>query len=103
MTTTLHIENTVRDYDSWKAVFDKFERVRQDAGVQHVRLCRTGADGRTVHIELDFPGPEQASAFREVLQRIWSTPQSQAELAGHAVAEVRELVEDRPLTGVPVG
>jgi hypothetical protein len=30
--TTVHIENTVQDYDAWKANFDKYERFRAGAG-----------------------------------------------------------------------
>ena len=35
----LHIENTVHDFDTWKAAFDKFERFRADHGVRSYRFC----------------------------------------------------------------
>ena len=38
--TTLHIENTVRDYASWQEAFDKFERFRADNKVWSYRICR---------------------------------------------------------------
>ena len=32
--TTLHVENTVRDYEAWQEAFDNFERFRAENGVR---------------------------------------------------------------------
>ena len=37
---TLHIENTVRNFDDWKAAFDKYEQFRVQHGVQAYRVVR---------------------------------------------------------------
>ena len=37
---SLRIENTVRDFDAWKAVYDKFERFRVDKGMRAYRMAR---------------------------------------------------------------
>jgi len=42
--TTVHIENTVQDFDTWKANFDKYERFRAEQGVQSYRVSRSIAD-----------------------------------------------------------
>jgi hypothetical protein len=78
MTTSLHIENRVRDYDSWKRTFDKFDRFRSEGGVRGHRVSR------------DVQDP----AFREKLLKVWASPQSHDQLSGHASATVREILED---------
>ena len=57
-TNTLHIENTVRDYATWKPVVDKFDRFRADNGVRSYRLSRSVDDGNRVFIDLDFDSVE---------------------------------------------
>lgn len=97
MTASLHIENRVRDYVSWKEVFDKFDRFRTDGGVRGHRVSRPVGDPHTVVIDLDFDTTADAEAFREKLEKVWASPQSREELTAHAVAAVHEVVEQ--LTG----
>lgn len=95
MTTTLHIENTVHDFDSWKQAFDKFDRFRADNGVRSYRLTRHADDPHEVIVDLDFDSAEDAEAFGHALQKIWRTPQSQQNLVRHAEPRVLALVESR--------
>lgn len=95
--STLHIENTVEDYDAWKAAFDKYDRVRHDNGVLAYRITRGDADPRQVYVDLDFAGRAQAEAFAVVLERILRSPQSRAVSAAHRPPEVREVAEHRTL------
>ena len=97
MTTTLHIENTVRDYASWQKVFDKFERFRADNGVRSYRICRKADDPNQVMIDLEFATTAEAEAFVPMLERIWSTPQSHDQLVAHATPELHELLRHRVL------
>jgi hypothetical protein len=92
--TTLRIENTVRDYDDWKAAFDKFDRARRDRGVRSYRLSRSHGDPRQVAIDLEFDDPVRAEEFGEFLQEVWRTPQSQGVLADHRPPRVLEVLED---------
>jgi hypothetical protein len=94
MTTTLHIENEVRDYASWKEVFDKFGPFRDDGGVRRYRIGRDVQHPNRVVIDLDFDSTEAAAGFRDKLEKVWASPQSQDELVSHAVAAIHEVVED---------
>lgn len=91
----LHIENTVRDFDDWKAAFDKFDRFRADQRVRSYRLCRRTDDGNQLTVDLEFDSAEAASSFRAALEQIWRTPQSREQMVAHSEPAVYELVEER--------
>jgi hypothetical protein len=95
--TTLHIENTVRDYASWQEAFDKFERFRADNGVRSYRICRCSSQPNEVTIDLEFGSPEEAEAFVPKLEQIWSTPQSREQLVAHNAPTLLEVVRHRDL------
>ena len=97
MTTTVHIENTVRDYASWQEAFDKFERFRADNGVRSYRICRQASNPNEVTIDLEFGSREEAEEFVPKLKKIWSTPQSHEQLVSHAAPELLDLVRHRVL------
>lgn len=94
---TLHIENTVHDFDEWKAVFDKFDRFRAEKGMRGYRMARLVEDPNVVTIDLDFDSVEEATAFRGALEQIWQTPQSQAQLVSHGTPRLYDVVEQRVL------
>ena len=89
---SLLIRNTVRDYESWKAAFDKYERFRQEHGVRSYRVLRRPDEERDVQVILDFDSPSDALAFGVQLQKIWSTPQSQQQLLDHEEPMLLEVV-----------
>ena len=95
---TLHVENRVHDYDTWKQAFDRFDRARADNGVRTLRVSRDVADPSRVTIDLDFDTQDEAVAFRGFLEKVWATPQSQRELAGHAAPRLLHLSEQRSLS-----
>jgi hypothetical protein len=80
---TLRIENVVRDYESWKQVFDKFDRFRADGGVRAYRLARSTEEPGKVTVDLDFDSADEATAFRAGLEKIFETPQSKEQLVSH--------------------
>lgn len=92
---TLHIENTVRDFDSWKTVFDKFERFRQDSGVRSYRLSRDLGEPNQVAVDLDFDSVPDAEAFLQSLRKIWQTPQSKAEVVAARTPRILDIVVQR--------
>ena len=95
--TTLHIQNTVRDYESWQQAFDKYEQFRADSLVRSYRICRHVADPHQVTVELEFGSTEDAEAFVPMLEKIWGTPQSKQHLVSHSAPVVMELVREREL------
>ena len=102
--TTLHIENTLHDYDSWKTNFDKFDRVRAENGVRSYRIRRRADDPREIMIDLEFDDRGAAEAFRGVLAEIFASPRAQELLVAHSEPQVLEVMEDRVLTadGAPL-
>ena len=94
---TLHIENTVRDYDEWKVNFDKFHQLRQDKGVRAYRVARHHADPNKLMIDLDFDTVAVAEDFCDVLAKIWRSPQAQRELVSHTEPLIVDVVEERTL------
>lgn len=91
---TLRIENRVNDYDGWKHAFDKFDPLRRDKDVRAYRITRYADDPLHVFIELDFDNATRAEDFREVLAKIWRTPQSRAQLAEHGDPIVLDLLAE---------
>jgi hypothetical protein len=96
--TTLHLENTLHDYDSWKSVFDKFDRVRADHGVRSYRIRRHADDPLQVVVDLEFDDRATAEAFAGILAKVRATPQSRGELVSYVEPVLLEDVEDRVLT-----
>ena len=88
---TLRVENVVRDYESWKEVFDKFERFRADGGVRAYRVARSTEESGKVTIDLDFDSTAEATAFREGLQKIFATPQSKEQLISHQAPHLYDV------------
>lgn len=93
MTTTLHIDNTVRDYDDWKAAFDQYERFRAEHGVRAYRLGRVVETPERVLIDLEFDDRASAESFRAALATVLATPRSRAMVTGHQ-SWVVDLVEE---------
>ena len=88
--TTVHIENTINDYEAWQEAFDKYESFRAEHGVRSYRISRGAADPQQVNVDLCFDSRAEAEAFLPRLQQIWSTPQSQRAAGGpHATGTAR--------------
>jgi hypothetical protein len=68
---TVQIEHRIRDYDSWRAAFDRDPAGRQRSGVRSYRVFKPVADEHYVIIELDFDELERAEAFVNTMRGIW--------------------------------
>jgi hypothetical protein len=95
---TLHIENTIRDYDTWKSNFDKFDRVRRDRGVTRYRVTRGAEDPTKVMVDLDFDKRRPGRGGPRVPPRRPADPQALAQLVEHRTPVVFEVMEDTALT-----
>lgn len=95
--TIVHIENKVRDFATWKANFDKFERFRAEHGVQSYRVSQAVADPTDVVIDLDFVDEAAATEFLPRLATIMTSPQAREQLVSHCAPRLYSLVSDRTL------
>jgi hypothetical protein len=95
--TTVHIENTVRDFDTWKANFDKYERFRAEHGVQSYRVSRSLADPNEVLIDLEFCDDRAAQSFLPKLDQIMNSPQAQTQLVRHSDPRLYAVAAERIL------
>jgi hypothetical protein len=93
--TTVHIENTVQDFDAWKANFDKYERFRAEQGVQSCRVSRSLTAPNEVLIDLEFGDQAAAQAFLPQLEKIMNSPQAQTQLVTHSVPRLYAVVTER--------
>ena len=69
---TLKLEHPIRDFDSWKAAFERDPIGRKQAGVRRYRVFRPTDDPRYVIVDLDFAERGEAQAFLEALRQVWS-------------------------------
>lgn len=94
---TLQIRNRVRDFDQWKPVFDKFDRLRRDNGVRSYRIFRDREDPARVEIHLEFDDHTAADAFRQQLLKVRRTPQSLSQLVDFEPPTILDVVEQGTL------
>ena len=93
--TTVHIQNTVRDFDTWKATFDTYERFRAGQGVRSYRVSRSVTEPNEVLIDLEFCDQTAAQAFLPQLEKIMNSPQAQTQLVRHSVPRLYAVVIER--------
>jgi hypothetical protein len=93
--TILHIEHPIRDFDTWKAAFDRDPAGRERSGVRRYRVLRPIDDPNYVIIDLDFDSASKAEAFLAVMREIWRSPAAAPALAGSPQARIVEVVENK--------
>jgi hypothetical protein len=90
---TVHIEHPIRDFESWKAAFDRDPVGREQSGVRRYRIHRPTDDPNYVMIDLDFDGMEAAEGFLVAMRKVWQSPAAARALAGSPQARIVEMVE----------
>ena len=68
---TVQIEHPIRDYQAWKAAFDRDPAQRHASGVRRYRISRPLGDDLYVIIELDFDERDAAEKFVVTMRSIW--------------------------------
>lgn len=63
--TTLVVHHHVRDFDTWKPVFDRHAAARRQHGCTRHSVYRSTEDPNDVVVALDFPSPGAAREFLE--------------------------------------
>ncbi|MFE5838058.1 hypothetical protein [Arthrobacter sp. NPDC056493] len=90
---TLQIEHAIKDFDTWKAAFDRDPVDRAGSGVIAHRIGRPVEDDRYIVVDLDFERQDQAEAFLAKLrENVWSSPDVAPALSGSPQTRVIELV-----------
>lgn len=91
---TLQIEHSIKDFDMWKAAFDRDPANRAASGVTAHRIGRPVDDPRCVLVELDFEQPGQAEAFLAKLQAtVWNSPDTAPALLGAPKTRILESAQ----------
>ena len=93
--TTLHIEHPIRDFDLWKAAFERDPIGRERSGVRRYRVLRPIDDPNYVMIDLDFDSSSAAEAFLVALREVWRSPAAAPALVGSPQARIVEMVEGK--------
>ena len=92
---TLHIEHKIRDFDSWKAAFDRDPAGRQQSGVRRYRVLRPVDDPNYIMIDLDFDTSSEAETFLAAMRTVWGSAQAAPALIGSPQARIVETVESK--------
>jgi hypothetical protein len=91
----LQIEHPVRDFETWKAAFDR-ETVRRDlGGVRRYQTYRPVDDPNFIAIDLEFDSRGEAEAFKLGLEELWRSPQAAPALGGTPRARIVDIVESK--------
>jgi hypothetical protein len=93
--TTVHIEHPIRDFETWKAAFDRDPAGRERSGVRRYRILRPVDDPNYVMIDLDFDSVSAAEAFLVAMRTVWQSPAAAPALAGSPQARIVEEVESQ--------
>ena len=91
----LRIEHHIRDFDTWKAAFDRDPARRQQSGVRRYRVLRPVDDPNYVMIDLDFDSSSEAEAFLAAMRQVWLSAQAAPALIGSPQARIVEAVESQ--------
>ena len=63
MTTYVIVTHPVKDFDTWKSVFDKFESVRKEGGEQSAVVLRHADDPNMVTVVNTWNSIDEIQAF----------------------------------------
>jgi len=93
--TILHIEHPIRDFDTWKAAFERDPIGRERSGVRGYRVLRPIDDPNYVMIDLGFDDSSAAEAVLAALREVWRSPAAAPALAGSPQTRIVEVVESK--------
>jgi hypothetical protein len=91
----LQIEHPVRDFETWKAAFDREGGRRDAGGVRRYQVYRPVDDAAFIGVDLEFDSRGEAEAFKLGLEDLWRSPQAAPALGGTPRARIVDVVESR--------
>lgn len=91
---TLRLELKVRDYDMWRAAFERDSGGRQQAGMRRYQIFRPIDDPNCVMVDGEFDGAQDAQAFLEVMRtQVWPDRDKAPAKVGAPQTRIVEMVE----------
>ena len=95
---TLHIQDTVSDYEAWKRAFDSDPVHRQEGGCRRYTIWRDVSDPNFVMVDLEFDTVDRAEGFLQRLHHLWNGPGASVMHNPQAwVVEAVEVAELEPI------
>ena len=90
----LQIEHPIRDFETWKAAFDRFSDKRRHSGVRRHQIFQPANDENYIVLDLEFDSEGEAEAYLEWLQReVWSSREASPALAGGPQTRIAKVME----------
>jgi hypothetical protein len=91
--SVVQLEHPIRDFDAWKAAFDRDPVRREASGVRRYQIYRPIDDPNFVAVDLEFDSRGEADAFKLALERLWRSPQAAPALGGTPRVRIVDMVE----------
>jgi hypothetical protein len=91
---TLQFEHPIKDFQMWKAAFDRDPINRRGLGVRRHRVFRPVDNPNYVVGELEFDNAADARACAEALHELWKSRQAAPALLGTPQLRIVETIED---------
>ena len=91
----LQIEHPVRDFETWKTVFDGSQERRVVGRVRRYQVYRPVEDPNYVAVDLEFDSRAEAEAFKLGLEALWRSAQAGPLLGGAPRARIVDIVESQ--------
>jgi hypothetical protein len=91
---TLQFEHPIKDFQMWKAAFDRDPIDRRGLGVRRHRVFRPVDDPNYVVGELEFDTAADARACAEALRELWKSRRAAPALLGTPQMRIVETIED---------
>ena len=89
----VQLEHPVRDFETWKAAFDRDPIDREASGVRRYEIYRPIDDPNFIAVDLEFDGRGEAEAFKLALEELWRSPQAAPALGGTPRVRIVDMVE----------
>ena len=85
-------EHGIRDFDVWRAAFDRDPLHREDAGMRRYRLARAVNDPHYLIMDFEFDDVSAAEAFDAALHGLWGSRTAAPALLGRPHTRLLESV-----------
>jgi len=94
--STLLIEHSISDFNTWHDAFGRFAARRKEGGVLRERIMQPVDDPHYVLIDLEFANVEAARRFQHFLEtEVWSNPANSPALEGTPRSRIVEIAPVR--------